>query len=61
MDQNDANSIITFIGILFAIAAIFYFTWEFLFDFGDGVRLLVLICLTVLFFFLAEILWRRDS
>jgi len=55
----DTNSLFTFVGMLFAIAAIFYFTGEYLFKFSRDVKLVVLICLTLLFFSAAEILRRR--
>ena len=47
-------------GIIFAIAAIVYFTWEYLFELGRPLKITVLALLTLAFFFLANYLRERD-
>jgi len=41
-------------GVIFAIAAILYFTWEYLLQFPDWVKSLLLLCISIILFFVAE-------
>jgi len=48
------------VGIIFAIATILYFTWEYLFDLARSFKVIALILLTLFFWFLANYLRERD-
>jgi len=48
------------IGGFFAIAALIYFTWEYVLAFPKEIKLLILACLTIMFFFLGAIFRERD-
>jgi len=48
------------VGIIFAVAAIIYFTWEYLFDLARPLKVGALILLTLFFWFLAGYLQERD-
>lgn len=48
------------VGVIFAIAAILYFTWEYLFSLARFVKIIVLLLLTSFFWFMANWLRERD-
>jgi hypothetical protein len=48
------------IGVIFAIATILYFTWEYILEFSDSVKSIMLVCLAVMFFFIGEVMRRFD-
>ena len=48
------------VGIIFAIATILYFTWEYLFDLARSLKILALVLLTLFFWFIAKYLEERD-
>jgi hypothetical protein len=41
-------------GTIFAISAILYFTWEYLLEFPDWVKSLMLLCASITLFFVAD-------
>jgi len=47
-------------GGFFAIAAILYFTWEYILSFPKEIKTLLLVCLVILFFFLGSMLKERS-
>ncbi len=48
------------VGIIFMIAAILYFTWDYLFQLSRSLKVVALILLTLFFYFMANFLRRRD-
>ncbi len=48
------------VGIIFAIATILYFTWEYLFDLARSLKVISLILLTLFFWFMANYLQESD-
>lgn len=48
------------VGIIFAIAAVLYFTWEFLFALARSLKIVVLLLLTAFFWFIGNDLRERD-
>lgn len=48
------------VGIIFALATILYFTWEYLFDLSRSLKVIILALLTVFFWFMAAHLKERD-
>ena len=48
------------VGVLFAVATVLYFTWEYLFELAKSLKLLALVLLTLFFWFLARYLAGRD-
>jgi len=48
------------IGILFAIATVLYFTWEYLFELDRPLKVAALVLLTLFFWFLGNYLMERD-
>ncbi|MBS3147785.1 hypothetical protein J4219_02790 [Candidatus Woesearchaeota archaeon] len=48
------------VGVIFAIATILYFTWEYLFDLARSLKVLALALLTLFFWFMANYLQERD-
>lgn len=54
------ETIFYLVGGLFGLAAIVYFTWEYFLSFSKGVKVAMLICLVIAFFFLGMILRQRD-
>lgn len=48
------------VGIIFTIATILYFTWEYLFDLARSFKVIALVLLTLFFWFLANYLRERD-
>src|SRR3989344_4632157 len=48
------------VGILFALATILYFTWEYLFDLARSLKIIILALLTLFFWFMAGYLKERD-
>lgn len=55
-----AQYIFYVIGIVFLFATIAYFSYEYLFSLSDIVKTIILLCLIVIFFFLADYLAGRD-
>lgn len=55
-----AQYIFYFIGIVFLFATIAYFSYEYLFSLSDLVKTIILLCLVVIFFFLADYMAERD-
>ena len=48
------------VGIIFMIAAVLYFTWDYLFQLARSLKIVVLILLTLFFYFMANFLKERD-
>ena len=48
------------VGVIFVIATILYFTWEYLFDLARSLKVLALILLTLFFWFMGNYLRGRD-
>jgi len=48
------------VGIIFAIAAVLYFTWEYLFALARSLKIVVLLLLTAFFWFTGNYLKERD-
>ena len=48
------------VGAIFAIAAVIYFTWEYLFELGRPLKIFALALLTIAFYTFANYLRRRD-
>ena len=48
------------VGIVFMIAAVLYFTWEYLFQLARSLKVVVLLLLTLFFYFMANFLRRID-
>ena len=48
------------VGVVFAIATVVYFTWEYLFNLARIFKLTALILLTLFFWFMANYLAERD-
>ena len=46
------------VGIIFALAAVLYFTWEYLFSLARFVKIIVLLSLTSFFWFIGN--WLRE-
>lgn len=44
------------VGVIFAIATIIYFTWEYLFELAVSFKVIILILLTLFFWFIASYL-----
>ncbi|HIH39780.1 TPA: hypothetical protein HA219_03605 [Candidatus Woesearchaeota archaeon] len=48
------------VGIIFALAAVLYFTWEYLFSLARFFKIIVLLALTGFFWFMANHLRERN-
>jgi hypothetical protein len=48
------------VGALFGMATVLYFTWEYLFQLGRAIKVIVLLLLAMFFFLLANYLRGRD-
>lgn len=48
------------VGIIFMLAAILYFTWDYLFRLGRSLKIVVLLLLTLSFYFIAHWMRERD-
>jgi hypothetical protein len=48
------------VGVIFAIAAVLYFTWEYLFALAKSFKIVVLLLLTLFFWFVGSFLRGRD-
>ena len=48
------------VGVIFALAAVLYFTWEYLFSLARIFKIIALLCLTAFFWFVANYLRERD-
>jgi len=48
------------VGIIFMIAAVLYFTWDYLFQLARSLKITALILLTLFFYFMANFLRRHD-
>lgn len=55
-----AQYIFYVIGIVFLFATISYFAYQYLFDLSDSVKTIVLVLLTIVFFFVADYMRERD-
>ena len=55
-----AQYIFYVIGIIFLFATISYFAYQYLFNLSDTIKTIVFICLTIVFFFIAEFMAERD-
>jgi hypothetical protein len=47
------------VGVIFAIAAVLYFTWEYLFELARSLKVVSLVLLTLFFWFMANELRER--
>jgi hypothetical protein len=54
------ESIFYIVGGIFAFAAIIYFAWEYLISFSRFIKVLMLICATIVLYFASRELHRRD-
>ncbi len=48
------------VGIIFMIAAVLYFTWDYLFQLARSLKIAALLILTLFFYFTANFLRERD-
>jgi len=48
------------VGIIFMIAAVLYFTWDYLFQLARILKIAALLLLTLFFYFMANFLRERD-
>ena len=48
------------VGVIFALATILYFTWEYILNFSDIIKSIILICLAIILFFTGEIMRGYD-
>ncbi len=48
------------VGIIFMIAAVLYFTWDYLFQLARSLKIAALLLLTLFFYFIANLLKERD-
>ena len=48
------------VGAIFGLATVLYFTWEYLFQLGRSIKVVVLLLLALFFFFMANYLKGRD-
>ena len=48
------------LGIIFLFATAAYFSYNYLFNLSDGIKLIILILSMIIFFALGEIAWERD-
>lgn len=48
------------IGIIFLFATVAYFSYQYLFNLSDTIKTIILICLSVVFFFLADTMAERE-
>lgn len=48
------------VGIIFMIAAVLYFTWDYLFQLARSFKIVALLLLTMFFYFTANYLRERD-
>ncbi len=48
------------VGIIFMIAAVLYFTWDYLFQLARSLKVVALLLLTMFFYFMANWLKERD-
>ncbi|HLC32812.1 MAG TPA: hypothetical protein VJJ82_03230 [Candidatus Nanoarchaeia archaeon] len=56
----NTNTVFYSVGIIFAIAAVLYFTWEYLFDLSRSLKVIILVLLTLFFWFMAAYLKERN-
>ncbi|MBS1266677.1 MAG: hypothetical protein MAG795_00645 [Candidatus Woesearchaeota archaeon] len=55
-----AQYIFYIIGIIFLFSTLAYFAYEYLFSLSNGAKTIILVCLTVISFFVADYLSERD-
>jgi positive regulator of sigma E activity len=55
-----AQYIFYIIGIIFLFTTVAYFTYEYLFNLSDIIKTIILVCLAVVFFFVADIMAERE-
>ena len=55
-----AQYIFYIIGIIFLFATVAYFSYEYLFNLSDIIKTIILVCLTIVFFFVADFMAERD-
>lgn len=48
------------LGIFFLFATVAYFSYEYIFDLSYTIKTIILVCLTIVFFFVADNLEERD-
>jgi len=48
------------LGIIFIFATVAYFSYNYLFNLSDGVKLIILILGMIVFFVLGEVFWEKD-
>jgi len=54
------ETIFFIVGVLFLIATILYFTWEYLFNLSRGMKVIAIGALVLFFWFMANYLKERD-
>ena len=50
----DIGKIFYIFGVIFAVSAILYFTWEYIINFSPTIKSILLACLAVILFFVGE-------
>ena len=50
----DIAKIFYVFGTIFAIAAILYFTWEYILNFSPTIKSILLLCISIILFFVGE-------
>jgi len=48
------------LGIIFIFATVAYFSYNYLFNLSDGIKLIILILAMIVFFVLGEVFWEKD-
>ncbi|MFH1425161.1 MAG: hypothetical protein ABIG28_00310 [archaeon] len=48
------------LGIIFIFITAAYFSYNYLFNLSDGIKLIILVLLMIIFFVLGEVLWEKD-
>ena len=56
----DLEKVFFIFGMIFAIATILYFTWEYIINFSDVIKSIILICVAIILFFIGEVIRSKD-
>lgn len=55
-----AQYIFYVIGIIFLFATVAYFSYQYLFDLADEIKTIILVCLVIVSFFIADLMEERE-
>ncbi|MBS3099232.1 hypothetical protein J4462_03400 [Candidatus Pacearchaeota archaeon] len=48
------------LGIIFLFATAAYFSYNYLFNLSDGIKMIILVLVMIVFFVLGEVLWEKE-